>query len=250
MFINIHSITWVISLPILYFFFVFLCKKYNYCQYLTTNNNNADKLIAHLFTSFFCVTYISTYGIILYTKYYNLVYNKYVIFERNELIENHIIIPMLVYQFWNTIITFLNKDLYSIYYILHHIFVFVLGIFILTIPLFQYIIIYFFGLNEITNVFLTFVEIKKYDKQFEKYKKFDLIVNIIFAFLYFIFRIIIWIYSNYQFTLMNIIHKDILFSKYPIVILILITGNIFLTCLQFYWGFLIYKKIIRKIKTN
>jgi hypothetical protein len=155
---------------------------------------------------------------------------------------------MLVYQFWNTVISLLHKDLYSIYFILHHVFVFILGIFILWIPLFQYIIIYFFGLNEITNVFLSLIEIKEYDKRFEKYTQFNFIINIIFILLYFIFRIVIWIYANYQFILMNIIHKEILFSKYKIIIFILITGNIFLTFLQFYWGFLIYNKVVKKIK--
>lgn len=248
MLINTHCVIWLISLPILYFFILSLCRKYNYCQNITLTNSSTDKLITHLYISFICVTYISISGIILYFKYSDLVFNKYIIFERNELIENHILIPMLVYQFWNTVISLLHKDLYSIYFILHHVFVFILGIFILWIPLFQYIIIYFFGLNEITNVFLSLIEIKEYDKRFEKYTQFNFIINIIFILLYFIFRIVIWIYANYQFILMNIIHKEILFSKYKIIIFILITGNIFLTFLQFYWGFLIYNKVVKKIK--
>lgn len=250
MLINTHSVIWLISLPILYFFIITLCKKYNYCQNLTRTNGNTDKLITHSLVSLLCVTYISISGIILYFKYSNLVFDKFMIFERNELIENHIIIPILAYQFWNIVISFLNKDLYSIYFIIHHIFVLILSIYSLSIPLFQYISIYFFGLIEITNVFLTLIEIKKYDKQFENYKPFNLIVNIIFTFLYFIFRIVLWIYANYQFYMINIFHKDILFSKYPIITFIFITANIFLTFLQFYWGYLICCKVIKKLKSE
>ena len=146
-------------------------------------------------------------GIILYKKYNNIIVDKNHLFDKNDDIINHIIMPMILYQGWNTVITIMNKDLYSIYYILHHIFVIILGLMILN-NYFQYMSIIYFGIMEISNIFLSIIEYSKYEKYIIDNKMLYNINNLLFV----------------------------------------ISLNILLIYLQCYWSILIYKEIRNKTK--
>jgi len=244
---NNYFYIWFIGIPVLFFTIEFICKKYNLYQKKTINNNKESSIVSQILTSCMCVTYLGISGIILYKKYNNIIFDKNHLFDKNDDIINHIIIPIILYQSWNTVITIMNKDLYSIYYVLHHIFVIILALMILN-NYFQYISIIYFGIIEISNIFLSIIEYSKYEKYIINNKMLYNINNLLFIISFYVLRIILFQYYNFFIYYLIISMYDILFSsKYIIQTITSLVINIVLTYLQCYWGFLIYKEIINKI---
>ena len=148
--------------------------------------------------------------------------------------------PMILYQGWNTVITIMNKDLYSIYYILHHIFVIILGLMILN-NYFQYMSIIYFGIMEISNIFLSIIEYSKYEKYIIDNKMLYNINNLLFVISFYVLRILLFQYYNFCIYYLLISIHDVLFShKYIIQTIISLVINILLIYLQCFWSILIY----------
>jgi hypothetical protein len=245
--INVYFYSWLVGLPIIYYGFINIFKKNNLYQTMTVNNNKQDAIVSHILTSSVSVVYLSISGLILYNKYSNLILNNNYIFESNNEIINHIITPMLVYQGWNTIITFINKDLYSPIYIIHHLAVLIVGI-MLSTNFLQYYLIVYFGLMEISNIFLSIIDYSRYEKYIVENKILYNINNLLFAISFYILRIIVFQYYNYGLIISLYNNKDIVFqSSYIFKTSMILISNFVLAFLQFFWGYKIYKKIIRTI---
>jgi len=245
-------IIWLSIIPLIYYTLINIFNRYNLYQKISINNNKETTIVSHILSSLLCVTYLSVNGIILYIGNGELIANKDYIFKENENIINHLIVPMMVYQCYNIIIMMINKDLYSINYIIHHIFVIISGLIALDRYL-QYFIIIYFGIIEISNIFLSIIDYGKYEKSIIENKKFNMIINILFAISFFITRILIFQYYNYNVIKIIIEENKILFSKYFIYTTTILLADIILSYLQFYWGYLICIEIIKetkKIKNN
>ena len=153
--LNIYFISWLFGIPLIYYSFIKIFRNNNLYQKITINNNKEDTIISHIITSLICITYISISGVILYFKYSDILFDDSFILKTNYDIINHIGLPMILYQGWNIIITYLHKDLYSFIFIIHHILVVLIGIIGLYNYYQNYAIIYF-GLIEISNIFCIF----------------------------------------------------------------------------------------------
>jgi hypothetical protein len=239
-------IIWLTIIPLLYSTLINIFNRYNLYQNTTINNNKETTIVSHILSSLICVTYLSINGIILFIENSEFIVNKDYLFKENENIINYLIIPMMVYQFYNIIIMIFNKDLYSINYIIHHIFVILSGLIALDRYL-QYFIIIYFGIIEISNIFLSIIDYGKYEKSIIENKKFITTINILFAISFFITRILIFQYFNYNVIKIMIEEHKILFSEYFIYTTTILLADITLSYLQFYWGYLIYNKIIKEI---
>ncbi len=245
--INIYFYSWLIGIPIVYYVLIQFFDSNNLYQKITVNNNKENLVVSQIVTSLGCVTYLSISGIILYNKYSNILFERDNIFKTNNDVINHIIIPMILYQGWNTIITYLNKDLYSIAYILHHLFVILLGIIGLQ-SYCQYYTIVYFGLLEISNIFLSIIEYSKYEKYIILNKILYNVNNLFFVFSFYILRIILFQYINYLMFGSLLYEKDTIFTnKYIVQTYIILISTLLLSYLQFHWGYKIYKEIINTI---
>jgi hypothetical protein len=245
-----YIFSWLIGIPFIYFLLLYIYKKNNLYQKITINNNKEDTIVSHIITSLICVIYLSISGIRLYNRYSNILFEDKYIFKKNDDIINHIVIPMIIYQGWNTVITYLHKDLYSIAHIIHHVLVIFLGVVSFN-GFYQYYGIIYFGLTEISNIFLSIIEYSNYEKYIVYNKKLNNINNILFVLSFYILRIIIFQYSNYKLYLSFLNEKNKVFSsEYIIQTSIILISNIFLSYLQFYWGYKIYNKIIETIKKS
>ena len=245
--LNTYFFSWLIGIPIIYYGIIKFCEKKNLYQNLTPNNNKENTIVSHILTSIVCVTYLSISGLILYAKHSDKIISKDYYFASNDNIINHLIIPMICYQGWNTIITFFNKDLYSILYIVHHLLVILGGIFGL-INYFQYYTIIYFGLIEISNIFLSVIEYSRYEKYIEENKVLYNLNNLFFISSFYILRIILFQYYTINILKILIYERDIFFeNKYIIQSLCTIVMSSILSYLQFLWGYKIYKKIIKII---
>jgi len=245
--INIYFYSWLVGIPIVYYTFINIFEKNNLYQNKTVNNNKEDAIVSHILTSLVCVIYLSLSGILLFKDYKNLILDSNYFVDKNENVINHLITPMILYQGWNTVITLLNKDLYSLIYVIHHIFVIFAGLIGLT-NYAQYILIVYFGLLEISNIFLSIVEYARYEKYIVNNKILYNINNLLFAISFYVVRIFLFQYYNYGLINLIFSKKDILFENQYIVqtIMSLIT-TLLLSFMQFFWGYKIYKKIIRTI---
>jgi len=161
---------------------------------------------------------------------------------------------MLIYQIWNTIGSLLIKDLYSLTLIGHHLFV-ILTCYCTFKPFMQYLSIFFLGLVEISNIFLGWIELTRQEPEFLEYKIVDNIMNIIFVFSFYFLRIIFWVYYTYYYlTFAFNIFIDVIFNNekldYIIPTMIILSSCVFLSSLQFFWGYKIYRKVIKKLNKN
>ena len=245
--INIYFYTWLVGIPIIYYGLINIFERNNLYQKRTMNNNKEDSIVSHILTSLFCVTYLSISGIILYNKYSNIIFDRNYMFKGNAEIINHIVTPMMLYQGWNIIISYLHKDLYSIAYIIHHILVIFVGMIGIN-NYFQYLGIIYFGILEISNIFLSIIEYSKYEKYIVFNKVLYNMNNLMFVLSFYILRIILFQYFNYGILRLLVYERDIAFGNaYIIQTGVVIVITILLSCLQFHWGYKIYKEIINTI---
>lgn len=245
--LNLYCYSWLIIIPVIYYGLINYFDKNNLYQKRTINNNKENTIVSQILTSLVCVTYLSISGLILYMKHSDKIINKDYYFASDDNIINHLIIPMIFYQGWNTIITFLNKDLYSILYIVHHLLVILGGIFGL-INYFQYYTIIYFGLIEISNIFLSVIEYSRYEKYIEENKILYNLNNLCFISSFYTLRIILFQYYTINIFRILINDRDIFFkNKYILQSSCTIIMSLILSYLQFLWGYKIYKEIIKII---
>ena len=248
---NLLPLFWCLILPSSYYLIINYFKKNNLFQNKSQYGTYQYELISHLIITTCCVIYLSISGIFLFYIYNDLIYSYKHIFIKNIHIENHILIPMFFYQFWNYINSLFIKDLNSIFLLLHHLFVVILCYYTM-LPFMQYITIYFFGLIEISNIFLSWIELTDYIPDLKKYVYLDNFLNIFFILTFYSFRIFYWIYSSYYFfnNIKSLIINEFMLGQkldYIFLTFVLVTAYIFLTILQFYWGKIILDNIIKKL---
>jgi hypothetical protein len=245
--LNSYCYGWLIGIPLIYYGLINYFDKNNLYQKRTINNNKENTIVSQILTSTVCVIYLSISGLILYMKHSDKIINKDYYFASDDNIINHLIIPMICYQGWNTIITFFNKDLYSFLYIVHHL-VAILGCIIGLINYFQYYTIIYFGLIEISNIFLSVIEYSRYEKYIEENKVLYNLNNIFFIISFYILRIILFQIYTINILIILIYERSIFFqNKYILQSLCTIVSFSILSYLQFLWGYKIYKKIIETI---
>lgn len=167
-------------------------------------------------------------------------------YGRSQFFSDHLMTPMFSYQVWNTVLCFVLNDLFDPFFIGHHTVTGALAFFG-TNPYVHYYGLFFFGIAELTNIPLTFVDVFKY---FPKLKaKFSLVnevSRVVFALSFIIIRLIIWPIISFEFWRgsIDLVRNGTAHSNF--VVLFFLFANLFLTGLQFMWGYKIFGFLLPK----
>lgn len=156
-------------------------------------------------------------------------------YHTSSFVNDHLCIPMLVYQMWNVVICVLLNDLRDPIMIGHHI---VTAALAYTATIFaHYYSCFFFGVTEITNIPLTLMDVFDHFPEFKaKYPTIKMVTEGMFAIMFFIVRIFMWtnilfhyIQDSYILIVTGTAHSNF-------VLLFNIVCSLFLTGLQFMWA--------------
>mmetsp|Transcript_15803 Transcript_15803/g.38954 ORF Transcript_15803/g.38954 Transcript_15803/m.38954 type:complete len:270 (-) Transcript_15803:165-974(-) len=159
------------------------------------------------------------------------------------------------FQVYDLVISISVQTLRKTDRIVHHVVALILAFWSYHYRLLLYYSIFFFGVSEVSSVFLTFVE---FFKEFPPLRnpalnpnlaQFNEISRIVFACLFLSIRVVYWPYLSMQFwgdTLNAIWTGKPHFFELTCVLL----ANIGLTILQFHWGILILQQIRKKLRAE
>jgi hypothetical protein len=115
-------------------------------------------------------------------------------YKENEDIKNLIVLPMMCYQFWNLIFTFLIEEYYTAFAVVHHITTIAVAIYALY-PSWLYYLTYFFGFTELSTTFYCIsILVKRFPKFHKKFSFVAPIFDALFVLSFFSFRIFYYFY--------------------------------------------------------
>jgi hypothetical protein len=155
-------------------------------------------------------------------------------------------IPMFSYQVWNVVLCFVLSDLFEPFFIGHHTVTATLAFFG-TNPYVHYYGLFFFGIAELTNVPLTFVDVFKYFPDMKaKYSIVNEVSRVIFALSFIILRLIVWPVISLEFWRESFKLVQTGEAHNNFVVIFFLFANLFLTGLQFMWGSKIFGFLFKK----
>lgn len=229
-------------IPILYYSLSSLFKSIN-IFHSTTYNGDGNEYISYMLVSLGCVSYIT------FTSFVALINNEpgkienNRIYGYNEYIEENILYPMVNYQFWNLSICLVKKEFRKIEMIWHHFFVLLISLLCIYPHSYLHYYIPYFYMVEISNIFLTYIDIyKTYPQLLNQFYYTKIAVVSCFVITFFIFRILFW---TYYITKMINDFINVVEYKSNIVVALTLPGILFMTFLQYYWQIKIFKNILK-----
>ena len=126
--------------------------------------------MAFMITAGACVTYLGVAGVVGYLSLFGVdCFGDFeksaegrdpTFYGRSDFVDNHMIYPMISYQGWNLLYTLVNADQFSWNMVGHHGVTGLLAYFGLS-PYLHCYGLFFFGIAELTNIPLTFVDVFK-----------------------------------------------------------------------------------------
>lgn len=158
-----------------------------------------------------------------------------------------LVIVMLAFQMWDFVVTLAVKELRQFQHVAHHgTCILLASIALMNGPngFLMYYAPYFFGVSEISSCPLAFMDLFKYSKELTlAFPNTFEAIKVSFAVLFLGFRCCYWPFVTYDFW------STTLKSTAPWYLLIFwYICNAGLTFLQYFWGYLIVKGIIKKFK--
>jgi hypothetical protein len=203
----------------------------------------AFELVASLFVSYVTVTgtlgFFNLFGVVDNTEIFADQF-----YARSTYVEDYLVYPMLCYQLWNSVCCLLLADFRTIDAILHHVVTGCLAYFGLA-PFAQCYALFYFGMAESSTIPLNAMNVFKILPGLaKKYPDVQNVVKISFSLSFFLVRIIVWPFVSYRgfFGCMDLLSRGTAHSTF--VVGFFLFANIFLTFLQFYWGYLIGRKAL------
>lgn len=172
------------------------------------------------------------------------------IYGRSLFYEDHIVAPMLWYQIWNTIICFILSEYRDPVMIAHHGVTAVL-VYMTLHPFLQYYGIFFFGMPEVTSVPLTLVDtFKQFPDLKEKFSGVNSASRWIFGLSFLVVRLALWSKVSLQYWIdaFAILQNGTAHSLG--VNLFFMFANVFLTGLQWLWGYKIVIAMVKQAKPD
>merc|ERR1712000_271943 len=116
-------------------------------------------------------------------------------------------------------------------------------------PYAQYYALFFFGIAEVTSIPLNVIDVFKYLPHFSaRYPGVYSVAKYLFVSGFFLIRIIVWPFFSYElwFGCQDLLLTNTAHSNF--VVIFFLGANLFLTGLQFYWGYLIIRKATATLK--
>lgn len=245
-------IIWGCGVPAAYMLLMGILRLLNLWSKPTRGGTRGSDIMAFEIVAGLCVTYLGLIGLIGWFQLnpsWNLQYKdleKDKLYGRTQFVEDHLIAPMITFQGWNLLLCLFNKDLGDPFMIAHHFATVMLGYFGL-FPYVHYYGLYFFGVAELSNIPLTLVDMFKYFPDLRR--KFPMInqaSRLIFAASFIFLRILFWTKVSYEFwqSSLTLLYSGEAHSIFVVTFFLL--SNIFLTLLQYFWGFKIVGFFFKK----
>ena len=232
---------WFVSIPLLYLLLCNILGHFFDEQLKTRAGTPVKCMISFQLVSVCCCFYISMAGAVLHFRLFGVddlydILRRDSIYSQSVFVENHLIIPMLVYQIWNTFACFYLNDLRVIEFIMHHVLVALIQGVALA-PFLQYHAFFFIGYTELSNVALTYLDTcKSLPSLRERFPRMYRLVQFVFAMLFVVVRLIIWPIRTLPvcYHLFILLIDDKVHS--PFVVISFLLSVVVLTTLQFAWG--------------
>lgn len=252
---------WFILTPVGYFALVILFRGMGLWDFPTRKGGRTSDIMAFLFSALISVTYLGVAGAVatydLFGVDESTRLNADMFYARSQFVEEHLIYPMITFQGWNVLLCFFSPDLRDPAMIGHHLATASLGFLGLS-PYLHGAGLFFFGLAEVSNIPLTIYDIFKYQIKngwTEKYPILYQASQVTFALSFIILRLIMWPIKSWTFWngSIDLLQSGKAHSQFAVGFFLL--ANIFLTGLQFMWGWTIIKMLLpgskaKKTKSN
>ena len=236
--------TWALSVPGVYITLFVLFRIMNLWPEKTRRGGRASDIMAFQVTGFLIVTYMSIFGVGIWFKLNNnwditpLENNKYL--GSAQCVEDHLLVPMLTYQFWQVVACIVFNDLRDVAMIGHHVVTCALA-YVCLYPCMHYYSCFYFGVAELTNIPLTLIDTCKYfPKIRDQYPQVHYTAKVLFAGGFYSIRIIYWSWFTYNMlsALIPLLINGTAHSS--IVVSFFLFAAAFLTGLQWLWGYKIF----------
>jgi hypothetical protein len=253
--------TWLVAPTLVQVILSWIFRIQNLWDFKTAKGLRGSDFMAFLIVAGSCVTYMSVGGVIGKFGFFNVDCigdlersvksgTDPTFYGRSEFIENHVIYPMLAYQIWNAVFTLVTPEIFTAEMVAHHSVTALLAYFALN-PYLQYYALFYFGLFELSNIPLTFVDFFDRFQYFaEKYPRLNEFCRVSFAVAFILLRLIAWPIVSKDFWVGSITHLMNGNGHSAIVIVFFLLANVFLTLLQFYFGWLILCQILKEDKQS
>lgn len=165
---NVYFQAWFVAVPLLFVALSQTFKALNLWNFPCRRGTRASEIMAFMIVAGLCVTWLGIAGVIGFYGLFGVDcegdFKRTAVegtdpyfYGRSDFVENHMIYPMISYQGWNLLYTLINPDQFSFSMVGHHGVTGLLAYFGLR-PYLQYYGLFFFGIAELTNIPLTFVD--------------------------------------------------------------------------------------------
>ena len=250
---------WSIFIPVLHVALVVIFRALNWFPQETRKRCRGSDIVALELVSTVCVVFVATAGVLGYFNFFDVMDNQnlYTIekfYGYSKHVEDYLVTPMLCYQLWNLVACLLHNEYRDLAGIGHHIVTSGLA-YMGFHPYAQYYALFYFGVAELTTIPLNAVTIFKHLPHLStQYPFLYQLARNSFVVSYFIVRIFWWPVVSYElfFGCIDLLTNNKAHSTF--VVCYFLFANMFLTGLQFYWGYLIVRKALRparnKTETN
>lgn len=247
---NVYFQAWFVGTPIAWYVLLKLFRYLGLWSHKTRKGARTSDILAFEAVALISVAYLGVAGLILHMGWCGTDAELAVIsadkmYGRSQFVINHLIYPMVTFQSWNVLLCLFTPDLNVPEMIGHHTVTAALGYFALHPYLHG--CNFFFGVAELTNISLTVYDVFKYNKSVGWQKKYPLIFNITqgaFAFSFLAIRIVWWPLMSVPFWKDSIALIQSQRGHSNFVIGFFLLANVFLTLLQFYWGWMIVQSAL------
>jgi hypothetical protein len=241
---SIRMLSWTLGIPVLYAGLIGMARSMGLWSGHTIKGDRRSHVMAFEIVSGLCCTYLFTTG-----AYFALFHPEYThmrrepLFARSEFVENHLLLPMLVYQTYNALTGLCLAEFRGHIMLVHHLLTLALAYLSFT-PYVQYSAVFFFGVTEITNIPLTIGDVYKF---FPEYK--IVFPNLymgskwLFYALFIIVRMVIWPVVSFEFWRVSIHLLINEAAPSPAMTIFFLVTHVLMTILQIVWGIRIIRLI-------
>ena len=241
---TIRVLSWIMGLPILYMGLIGMARSMGLWSGQTIKGDRRSHVMAYEIVSGLCCTYLFTTG-----AYFALFHPDYAhmvrepLFGQSEFVENHLLLPMIVYQTYNALLGFYIAELYGNVMLLHHTLTWMLAYLSFT-PYVQHSAVFFFGVTEITNIPLTVCDICRYFPEYKiAFPNLYMGSKWLFYALFIVIRMVIWPVVSFEFWRLSLHHLMDESAPSPAMTIFFLGTHVLMTILQMFWGIRIIRRI-------
>ena len=232
---------WFLGIPIAYTVLAVIYRLCNYWPKLADKGTRLSDMMAFEIVAGIVLAYMGISGTIIWFQLNpnwdvtSINQDKYLGYSKH--VEDHLLMPMLTYQAWQTVLCLILPDLTDWSMIGHHVVTSLLA-YVCMHPALHYYSCFFFGLAETTNIPLSIIDTFKYFPEYkQRYPMLDMCAQGVFVISFYGIRIIYWTIVQYELFIM-LIPKLIDNTAHSNVVVCIFAGAaLFLSGLQWYWGY-------------